>query len=167
MDQTDAAEWVASHPLAAIRAAIDLGLRARAPRRYIGGILRNWATEGYPPEVARLLAAGDEAWAAPPTAPAATAPALETEASLLWQRTLRELELKMAPSAYHTWLVGTRCLHEDDGSLVVATESKYARDWLQTRLRSLVQRTLSSLAGRALDVRFEVRERPTLSAASP
>jgi chromosomal replication initiator protein len=47
-------------------------------------------------------------------------------------------------------------LTSEDGAYVVGVQNAYARDWLESRLQSQIQRVLSSRAGRTVEVRFVV-----------
>ena len=87
----------------------------------------------------------------PPTPP-------EPPGADLWRRCLDELRLQLPASTYTIWLADTRCVGVDDDCLIVVTANPHGRDWLEKRLATMVRRTLSAVAGRALDVRFEVRQ---------
>ena len=80
---------------------------------------------------------------------------------LIWSAALGELELQMTQATFDTWLRDTRLLKCDDGTLVVAVKSGYARDWLEHRLLSTIRRTLARLNGRTTDVQFVVLSEET------
>lgn len=75
-----------------------------------------------------------------------------------WQATLGELELQMTRATYDTWVKDARFLAYDDKDAVffVSVPSAYAKDWLENRLISTVQRTLHTVAGQDLQLRFVV-----------
>jgi len=81
------------------------------------------------------------------------------DAPALWRKTLGELQLQLASSTYYTWLHNTWIEAYEDGDLIVGTANTYARDWLDNRLKSIIRRTLKSIAGRTLEVRFVVSAR--------
>ncbi|MPZ98323.1 MAG: chromosomal replication initiator protein DnaA [Dehalococcoidia bacterium] len=84
----------------------------------------------------------------------------------LWQSALRDLALQVSRANYDTWLEGTEGLRIDEDTLVVGTKSEFVTEWLQKRLRPSIIRTITELAGRQLDVKFEPlrsEEDPTLA----
>ncbi len=81
----------------------------------------------------------------------------DPDAQELWQAALSELRLKMARGTFDTWLKGTEGVTLDGDTLMVAVANEFARDWLENRLISVIKRTIASLAGRELEVRFVVR----------
>jgi len=74
----------------------------------------------------------------------------------IWQAALGQLQLEIPKSTFDTWVRGTALLSQDEGAYVVGVSNAYAKDWLENRLHGTVKRTLSGLAGRAVDVRFVV-----------
>lgn len=74
----------------------------------------------------------------------------------VWQAALGQLQLEMPRQTFETWVRGTALLKQEDGALVVGVPNAYAKDWLENRLHGTVRRTLSSLMGHAVDVRFVV-----------
>lgn len=75
-----------------------------------------------------------------------------------WDKVKGELKLQLNPSAYDCWLRSTTAIAWDDERVVVATANPYARDWLDNRLKSVVQRTLKSIHGSTAEIVFEVRQ---------
>jgi chromosomal replication initiator protein len=90
-------------------------------------------------------------------APPRAAEALDAHA--VWQKLLGEMQLQLEPNAYHTWLHDTWVEGYEDGEFFIGTPNTYARDWLANRLRPLVRKTLKSIVGRNVDVKFLVRTR--------
>ncbi len=74
----------------------------------------------------------------------------------VWETALGQLELQVTRSNYDTWLRGTVGLRFSDGTFVVGAASDFATEWLRTRLRPLIAKTLASLLGLQVSVRFEV-----------
>src|SRR5512141_2707954 len=79
----------------------------------------------------------------------------------VWQAALGQLQLEMPRQTFETWVRGTALLKQEDGALVVGVPNAYAKDWLENRLLGTVRRTLSSLMGHAVDVRFVVANNPS------
>jgi hypothetical protein len=59
-----------------------------------------------------------------------------------WQSVLGQLQMEMPRASFDTWVSDTRALSMTNGRLYVAVRNTYARDWLQNRLESTVNRLL-------------------------
>ncbi len=89
-----------------------------------------------------------------------------------WQEALRTLSQHVSRANYDTWLEGTEGLRVEDSLLVIGTRSEFVTEWLQKRLRPLIVRTLTDLAGEPFDIGFEPlratdEESPALRSAAP
>lgn len=73
-----------------------------------------------------------------------------------WKTALGELELQMTKATFNTWLKDAHLLDCNGDEYLVGVRNDYARDWLENRLHSAVIRTLSSIAGHPVSVRFVV-----------
>jgi chromosomal replication initiator protein len=75
-----------------------------------------------------------------------------------WQATLGELQLQMTRATFNTWLKDARFLgyEEDHGTFFVTVPSAYAKDWLENRLHTTVQRTLEGVMGKSVELRYVV-----------
>jgi hypothetical protein len=112
-----------------------------------------------------------EKWAAEDAArqqaPAPTPPPTEREGAPkaaqspgdIWASVLQELARTMPGPTYDAWIRDTDVLSYADGEFVIGVPHAHARDWLDNRLKAVVKRNLSRLVGRAVDVKFQVRER--------
>ncbi len=78
------------------------------------------------------------------------------QAEQIWQAALGQLQLELNKNVFDTWMRGTELLGYEDGTFVVGVTHAYAKDWLENRLLGTVKRTLSSLAGRSVEVNFVV-----------
>jgi len=74
----------------------------------------------------------------------------------VWQSVLGQLQMEMPKAAFDTWVRDTQVVGLEDDTLVVGVQNAYARDWLESRLRSTVRRKLVGLMARPVDVRFVV-----------
>jgi hypothetical protein len=83
----------------------------------------------------------------------------------VWQAALGELELQMTRETFNTWLKPARFQSLDGGVFIIGVENAYAQAWLSNCLLATVQRTLTSIVGSAVEVKFVVWSKST--SASP
>ena len=86
--------------------------------------------------------------------PAASRP--ETSAQHLWEIALAELQLQVTRPNYETWLKDTVAVRFDNGHFVVGAPNDFATEWLSTKLRPLIAKTLSSIIGYPVEVTFQL-----------
>ena len=84
---------------------------------------------------------------------------MTTNAASTWAATLGQLQMTVTPANYETWLRDTVGLRHEDGSFVVGAQTDFATEWLSTRMRPLIAKTLARVLGHAIDVSFEVVRR--------
>jgi len=87
-------------------------------------------------------------------------PDLFDEPEDLWQQVLQALKQQLSRPAYETWLKSTRALALNGSTLLIGVPNEFARDWLQTRLYSLIKSTVSSTLKSDVEVDFQVMEAP-------
>lgn len=80
----------------------------------------------------------------------------KTTAAATWNATLGQLELLVTRANYDTWLRDTVGLRHEDGAFVIGAHTDFATEWLTTRLRPLIARTLARVLGHPIEVLFEV-----------
>jgi chromosomal replication initiator protein len=73
-----------------------------------------------------------------------------------WSATLGQLQMIVTPANYDTWLRETIALRHLDGTFVVGAQNEFATEWLQTKLRPLILKTLARVLGHAVEIAFEV-----------
>ncbi len=78
------------------------------------------------------------------------------KAEQIWQAALGELQLQMTKATFDTWLKRTAVLSYADQELVIACPNQYTQEWLETRLKTTIQRILSGITGQVMRARFEV-----------
>lgn len=78
------------------------------------------------------------------------------QARTLWDMAFGQLELQMPREAFDTWVRGVWLVACADNEMILATPNVYAREWLEHRLKKIITRTLSQIAGRNTTVRFEL-----------
>ena len=74
----------------------------------------------------------------------------------MWEAALGSLELQVSRPSYATWLKDTTGVSFDDNQMVVGTPSPFIAQWLERRMSSLIEATLSQVAGQPTTVRFQV-----------
>jgi len=77
-----------------------------------------------------------------------------------WQSVLGLLQMEMPRASFDTWVRDTEVLSLEMGVMIVATRNAYARDWLESRLTSTVQRLLIGILHQSVSVQFVVRDSP-------
>lgn len=78
------------------------------------------------------------------------------DANRTWQAILDQLRLQMPRATYDTWIKDTRLVDQDDEKLVIGTNSAFAKDWLENRLFTQINRTATHILGRSVNVQFVV-----------
>jgi chromosomal replication initiator protein len=69
------------------------------------------------------------------------------DAKQVWRAALGELQVSLSPANYETWLRETRLVDVDDQRFRIAVPNGFAKDWLETRYRSLISQTLARVVG--------------------
>ncbi|MGI8554033.1 MAG: chromosomal replication initiator protein DnaA [Dehalococcoidia bacterium] len=89
----------------------------------------------------------------------------QPSAQQLWETALGELQLQVTRPNYETWLRDTVGVRYDGETLIVGAPTDFATAWLGSKLRPLIAKTLSGIAGAPLPVTFEVLGAPAAVAA--
>lgn len=77
-------------------------------------------------------------------------------ASQAWQAAIGQLQVEMPKGTFDTWVRDAEMLAYEDGSFVIGVNNAYARDWLESRLKSTATRMLTGMMNRTVEVRFVV-----------
>lgn len=72
----------------------------------------------------------------------------------VWRAALGELQLQVSRSTFDTWLRNTRLVSFEDGEYIVGVENGFARDWLDARMRTTIERTVAGIIGGPAKVSF-------------
>jgi chromosomal replication initiator protein len=80
-------------------------------------------------------------------------------AQRIWDSALGHMQVHVTRPNYDTWLKDTTGLRIEGGNFVVGVPTEFVREWLGTRMRSLVTQTLGSIIGRPTHVSFEIMGR--------
>jgi chromosomal replication initiator protein len=78
------------------------------------------------------------------------------KAEQAWQAVLGQLQMDMPKASYETWVKDAQLVAYEDGEFVIGVPNAYARDWLDSRLLSIVTRLLTGIMNRTVSVRFVV-----------
>ena len=77
-------------------------------------------------------------------------------AAEMWKAALDELQGKVSPANYQTWLKNTIGLTYSDSCFTVGVPSSFVTESLEKRLHPLIEKTLVGIAGKPLSVQFQV-----------
>jgi chromosomal replication initiator protein len=92
------------------------------------------------------------------------------DAKQVWRAALGELQVALSPANYETWLRDTQLVEVEDNRFRIAVPNGYAKDWLESRYRSLISQTLAKIVGYSVQTEFIVRTSvvtPTIDADTP
>ena len=78
------------------------------------------------------------------------------DAKQVWRAALGELQVSLSPANFETWLKDTQLVDVDDQRFRIACPNGFAKDWLETRYRSLISQTLARVVGYSVQVEFLV-----------
>ncbi|MCC6298437.1 MAG: chromosomal replication initiator protein DnaA [Anaerolineales bacterium] len=73
-----------------------------------------------------------------------------------WQSVLGQLQMEMPRASFDTWVRDTRPVSFQNGTLTIGVRNAYARDWLENRLASTVNRLLGGILNGSVAVTFVV-----------
>jgi chromosomal replication initiator protein len=86
------------------------------------------------------------------------------DAKQVWRAALGELQVSLSPANYETWLRDTQLVDVDEQRFRISVPNGFAKDWLETRYRSLISQTLARIVGYSVQVEFIIASAP---AAAP
>ncbi|HLX35625.1 MAG TPA: chromosomal replication initiator protein DnaA [Candidatus Limnocylindrales bacterium] len=90
------------------------------------------------------------------------------DAKQVWRAALGELQVSLSPANFETWLRDTELADVDDNRFRISVPNGFAKDWLDSRYRSLISQTLARIVGYSVQVEFFVGQStdPAVGAAS-
>src|SRR5271154_3890667 len=74
----------------------------------------------------------------------------------LWTAALEQLERKYSKPIYEMWLKPMRLIDLTTSEIVLTVHSKFARDWVENRLKNDISLVLRGLLGADIALRFVV-----------
>src|SRR4029078_12786416 len=78
------------------------------------------------------------------------------DAKQVWRPALGELHVSLSAANFETWLRDTALAGVDDNRFRISVPNGFAKDWLETRYRSLISQTLARIVGYSVQVEFFV-----------
>jgi chromosomal replication initiator protein len=78
------------------------------------------------------------------------------EGKQAWQAALGQLQLEMPKAAYDTWVRDAELISASEGEFKVGVHNAYARDWLDSRLKTTIIKLLTGTLNRKVDISFVV-----------
>jgi chromosomal replication initiator protein len=78
------------------------------------------------------------------------------DAKQVWRAALGELQVTLSPANFETWLRDTALVDVDDTRFRIAVPNGFAKDWLESRYRSLISQTLGRIVGYGVQVDFVI-----------
>jgi chromosomal replication initiator protein len=81
------------------------------------------------------------------------------EGKQAWQAALGQLQLDMPKAAFDTWVRDAELISFSDDVFLVGVRNAYARDWLDSRLKTTITRLLVGTLNHPVDVNFIVSSR--------
>ncbi|MBI3750313.1 MAG: chromosomal replication initiator protein DnaA [Chloroflexi bacterium] len=82
------------------------------------------------------------------------------DAKQVWRAALGELQVSLSPANFETWLRETAIVEVDDNRFRISVPNGFAKDWLESRYRSLISQTLARIVGYSVQVEFIVGPAP-------
>jgi chromosomal replication initiator protein len=78
------------------------------------------------------------------------------DAKQVWRAALGELQVTLSPANFETWLRDTALVEVEDTRFRISVPNGFAKDWLESRYRSLISQTLGRIVGYGVQVDFVV-----------
>ena len=66
------------------------------------------------------------------------------DAKQVWRAALGELQVTLSPANFETWLRDTALVEVDDTRFRISVPNGFAKDWMESRYRSLISQTLAA-----------------------
>ncbi len=85
------------------------------------------------------------------------------KADQIWQAALVELQFQTTKATFDTWVKNTWAISHEEGIFIIGVPNALARDWLENRLLTTVERTLVGIIGHPVEVKFAVLEESPLA----
>ena len=73
-----------------------------------------------------------------------------------WQSLISQLQLEMSKATFDTWVKSSELIKYENQTFTIGVQNAYARDWLDSRLSSTVNRILTGMMNETVSVEFIV-----------
>jgi len=73
-----------------------------------------------------------------------------------WQSLISQLQLEMSKATFDTWVKSSELIKYENQTFTIGVQNAYARDWLDSRLSSTVNRILTGMMNESVSVEFIV-----------
>ncbi len=83
-----------------------------------------------------------------------------------WQTVLAQLQMDMPRASFDTWVRDTRPVGYENGTLTVGVRNAYARDWLDSRLATTINKILIETLNSKVSVNFVVSQSEEIASFS-
>ncbi len=77
-------------------------------------------------------------------------------AQRVWDTALGQLQIHVTKPNYDTWLKDTLGLRHEDGNFIVGVPTEFVKEWLGTRMKGIVSKTVGGILGQPTAVSFEI-----------
>lgn len=78
------------------------------------------------------------------------------EGTQAWQSAVGQLQHEMPKSSFDTWVKDTKFLSCSENTFHIGVHNAYARDWLDSRLKTTLSSLLSGILDRSVGIQFQV-----------
>jgi chromosomal replication initiator protein len=78
------------------------------------------------------------------------------DAQQAWQAALGQFQMDMPKASYDTWVRNSRFISQKENTITIGVNNAYARDWLESRLKTTAERLLTSILGCSQDLVFVI-----------
>jgi len=80
----------------------------------------------------------------------------QKKAHEIWEEALSLLKSKLGPRNHETWFHGTRGIDIQNGAITVSVPSKFCKEWIQDKYKSVVKEAIGATGSEELEVEFVV-----------
>ena len=77
-------------------------------------------------------------------------------AEKVWEMALSQLQMQMTQATFDSWVKETHVIGVEKGTWQVRVKSDSAKEWLENRLYTTIQRTVSAITSRPVEIEFVV-----------
>jgi DnaA N-terminal domain len=86
----------------------------------------------------------------------AIVPEIPLPDSTMWQEVKERLQMQLTQATFDSWIRPTELVQIEGNQWVIRCASSFAQDWLVNRLNGTLTRTVSSVAGREIELKFVI-----------